>query len=70
MTERLCTYHETDLDARGKPTPEYVRLYKSWGEGKIGIIVLVSVQELISLPIRSLGSLSHLLEGLVVKFLS
>lgn len=43
MTERLCTYDETDLGARGKPTPEYVELYKVWGEGQIGVIVLGNI---------------------------
>ncbi|EGG10388.1 uncharacterized protein MELLADRAFT_33909 [Melampsora larici-populina 98AG31] len=43
MTERLCTYSETDLGERGKPTPEYLRLYKLWGEGQIGIIVLGNI---------------------------
>lgn len=43
MTERLCTYHETDLGARGKPTPEYIRLYKVWGEGQIGTIILGNI---------------------------
>lgn len=41
MTERLCTYDDNDLDARGKPTPEYVKLYEEWGKGEIGVIVLV-----------------------------
>ncbi len=40
MTERLCTYDETNLEARGHVTPEYINLYKTWGEGKIGVIVL------------------------------
>lgn len=43
MTERLCTYDENDLDARGKPTPEYLKLYEEWGKGEIGVIVLVRV---------------------------
>lgn len=43
MTERLCTYDETDLGARGKPTPEYIELYRVWGQGKIGIIVLGNI---------------------------
>jgi len=41
MTERLCTYDQVDLNERGKPTQEYYNLYKRWGEGGIGIIVLV-----------------------------
>ena len=43
MTERLCTYDDNDLDARGKPTPEYIKLYEEWGKGEIGVIVLVCV---------------------------
>jgi 2,4-dienoyl-CoA reductase-like NADH-dependent reductase (Old Yellow Enzyme family) len=44
MTERLCTYDDNDLDARGKPTPEYIKLYEEWGKGEIGTIVLVRCQ--------------------------
>jgi hypothetical protein len=40
MTERLCTYDKKDLEARGKTTAEYEKLYKVWGEGEIGVIVL------------------------------
>ncbi|KNE96593.1 hypothetical protein PSTG_10151 [Puccinia striiformis f. sp. tritici PST-78] len=43
MTERLCTYDQEDLNARGKPTAEYVELYKVWGQGKIGIIILGNI---------------------------
>lgn len=43
MTERLCTYSQTDLDERGKPTPEYIELYKQWGAGEIGTIVLGNI---------------------------
>ncbi|KAF4551541.1 NADH:flavin oxidoreductase/NADH oxidase-like protein 2 [Elsinoe fawcettii] len=42
MTERLCTWN-TDTDdtsVRGMPTPELINLYKRWGEGGIGIIVM------------------------------
>ena len=42
MTERLCTYDQDNHDLRGKPTPEYEELYRQWGLGEIGIIVLVS----------------------------
>jgi hypothetical protein len=28
MTERLCSYDQEDLDARGKPSPEYLKLYE------------------------------------------
>lgn len=40
MTERLCTYSADKLEERGKTTEEYERLYKVWGEGEIGVIVL------------------------------
>ncbi|POY71493.1 hypothetical protein BMF94_5806 [Rhodotorula taiwanensis] len=40
MTERLCTFDQENLDERGKPTPEYIKLYEEWGKGKIGVIVL------------------------------
>lgn len=40
MTERLCTWSDDNLDERGRPTPEYIELYKVWGEGAIGTIVL------------------------------
>ncbi|KAA1124333.1 hypothetical protein PGTUg99_027198 [Puccinia graminis f. sp. tritici] len=43
LTERLCSYDQLDLDARGKPTQEYVELYKVWSQGKIGIIVLGNI---------------------------
>lgn len=43
MTERLCTFSEKDLDARGKPTPEYLELYRVWSKGKIGIIILGNI---------------------------
>lgn len=40
MTERLCSWDEKDIASRGKPTPEYIRLYEEWGKGKFGVIVL------------------------------
>ncbi|KAJ9112703.1 hypothetical protein QFC22_006205 [Naganishia vaughanmartiniae] len=43
MTERLCTYDDNDLDARGKPTPEYVKAYEEWGKGQIGVVVLGNI---------------------------
>ncbi|KAA1088436.1 hypothetical protein PGTUg99_027830 [Puccinia graminis f. sp. tritici] len=43
LTERLCSYDQLDLDARGKPTQEYEELYKVWSQGKIGIIVLGNI---------------------------
>lgn len=42
MLACLFSYHDTDLDvqsARGVPSPEYIHLYRRWGEGDIGIIV-------------------------------
>ncbi|KAL9111800.1 MAG: hypothetical protein Q9227_003859 [Pyrenula ochraceoflavens] len=39
MTERLSTWHPTDLDARGIPTPELIRAYQRWGEGALGLIL-------------------------------
>ncbi|KAK7885706.1 hypothetical protein LTR67_010057 [Exophiala xenobiotica] len=41
MTERLCYWNKEgeDISARGVPSPEYVNLYRRWGEGEIGIIV-------------------------------
>ncbi|ETI29214.1 hypothetical protein G647_01667 [Cladophialophora carrionii CBS 160.54] len=41
MTERLCYWNKEgeDISARGVPSPEYLHLYKRWGEGNIGIIV-------------------------------
>lgn len=43
MTERLCTWSDDDFKKRGWPTPEYIQLYTSWGEGEIGTIVLGNV---------------------------
>ncbi|BGP12917.1 hypothetical protein JCM10213_004336 [Rhodosporidiobolus nylandii] len=43
MTERLCSYDQEDLGARGKPSPEYLRLYEEWGKGQIGVIVLGNI---------------------------
>jgi hypothetical protein len=54
MTERLCTYDDNDLDARGKATPEYIKLYEEWGKGQIGVIVLVSL-----LPYHLFDKSSH-----------
>jgi len=43
MTERLCTWSDDDFKKRGWPTPEYINLYKVWGEGKIGTIILGNI---------------------------
>jgi 2,4-dienoyl-CoA reductase-like NADH-dependent reductase (Old Yellow Enzyme family) len=43
LTERLCTWHDTDLNERGKPTTEYLKLYEEWGKGGYGVITLGSM---------------------------
>ena len=43
MTERLCTWSDTEFKQRGWPTPEYINLYKEWGAGGIGTIVLGNI---------------------------
>ncbi|KAN0060424.1 hypothetical protein ACQY0O_007754 [Thecaphora frezii] len=43
MSERLCTWDKDDFKKRGWPTPEYIGLYKLWGEGQIGTIVLGNI---------------------------
>ncbi len=43
MTERLCTFNDddpSDLESRGQVTKEYEELYRVWGQGQIGVIVL------------------------------
>jgi 2,4-dienoyl-CoA reductase-like NADH-dependent reductase (Old Yellow Enzyme family) len=42
MTERMCTWGEK-LSERGHPTPEYERMYETWGKGGTGIIVFGNV---------------------------
>jgi 2,4-dienoyl-CoA reductase-like NADH-dependent reductase (Old Yellow Enzyme family) len=39
MTERISTWHPTDLPARGIPTPELVNIYRRWGEASLGTIL-------------------------------
>ncbi|KAJ4990207.1 nadh oxidase [Stagonosporopsis vannaccii] len=39
MTERLASWHPTDLNARGVPSKELINLYKRWGEGGLGLIL-------------------------------
>lgn len=39
MTERLSTWHPSDLEKRGVPTPELVNVYRRWGEGGFGVIL-------------------------------
>ncbi|TFK53606.1 FMN-linked oxidoreductase [Heliocybe sulcata] len=43
MTERLCTWDPDNRAECGKPTEAYVNLYKKWGEGQTGMIVLGNV---------------------------
>lgn len=43
MTERLCYWPEDHMErpeGRGVPTQEYIELYRRWGEGQLGVIVL------------------------------
>jgi 2,4-dienoyl-CoA reductase-like NADH-dependent reductase (Old Yellow Enzyme family) len=35
----MCTWHPTDLPARGIPTKEIINLYRRWGEGGFGVIL-------------------------------
>lgn len=39
MTEYLCTWSEANKEARGYPTPEFINLYRAWGEGGFGVIL-------------------------------
>jgi 2,4-dienoyl-CoA reductase-like NADH-dependent reductase (Old Yellow Enzyme family) len=39
MSERLATWHPSDLPKRGVPTPELINLYRRWGEGGMGLIL-------------------------------
>lgn len=43
MTERLCTWQDGQPTTSGQPTEEYIRLYKEWGQGGIGVIVLGNI---------------------------
>ena len=42
MTERLCYWPKDDspISDRGVPTEAYTHLYRRWGEGEIGMIVM------------------------------
>lgn len=43
MTERLCYWPEDHMEhpeGRGVPTEEYIELYRRWGEGQLGVVVL------------------------------
>lgn len=39
MTERLSSWHPTDLHARGVPSKGLINVYKRWGEGELGLIL-------------------------------
>ena len=39
MTEKLSTWHPSELEKRGIPTPELINLYKRWGEGGFGMVL-------------------------------
>ncbi|PWN51352.1 FMN-linked oxidoreductase [Violaceomyces palustris] len=45
MTERLCTWSDdpSEFNKRGWPTEAYINLYKAWGKGEIGTIVLGNI---------------------------
>lgn len=40
MTELVCDWplDEAHADDRGKPTPEFLKIYEQWGTGGIGKI--------------------------------
>ena len=40
MTERMSTYSQTDVSKRGIPTDRLIELYKIWGQGRIGLIII------------------------------
>ncbi|KAJ2894034.1 hypothetical protein MKZ38_007976 [Zalerion maritima] len=44
MSESLCTWDDVDFSKRGLPTPEYISLYKAWGQGGWGQNVTGNVQ--------------------------
>lgn len=50
MSERLSTWSEDDLSARGIPSDELVKAYRVWGKGDIGMIltgnVMIDTQQL------------------------
>ncbi|KAH8904990.1 NADH oxidase [Coniochaeta sp. PMI_546] len=39
MTEHMCSWSDTDREARGLPMPDYTNLYRSWGEGGFGVVL-------------------------------
>ena len=47
MTERLCYWPKDDsaISERGVPTEAYTHLYRGWGEGQTGMIVVGSMMD-------------------------
>ncbi|RAL15510.1 NADH:flavin oxidoreductase/NADH oxidase family protein [Aspergillus homomorphus CBS 101889] len=43
MSERLSSWSEDNLDARGIPSDELIEAYRVWGEGEIGLILTGNV---------------------------
>lgn len=39
MSERIASWHPTDISARGIPLDGLINLYKRWGEGGFGIVM-------------------------------
>ncbi|KZL69515.1 nadh oxidase [Colletotrichum incanum] len=39
MSERLASFHPTNVEERGIPSPELIRLYQTWGLGGWGMIL-------------------------------
>ncbi|OJD33199.1 nadh oxidase [Diplodia corticola] len=39
MTERLSSWHPSDLSARGIPSPALINVYRRWGQGGHGVIL-------------------------------
>ncbi|KAL9600205.1 MAG: hypothetical protein Q9219_003348 [cf. Caloplaca sp. 3 TL-2023] len=39
MTERISSWHPTNLEARGVPSKNLINVYKRWGEGQLGLIL-------------------------------
>ncbi|KAF2465034.1 NADH oxidase [Lindgomyces ingoldianus] len=44
MTERLSSWHPTDLPARGIPSKEVINVYRRWGEGGLGTMLTGNIQ--------------------------
>ena len=40
MTERMSTYSQTNVSKRGIPTKHLIELYRVWGQGRIGLIII------------------------------